>query len=34
MVKRVDTPPTTIGTAMVMCSVGVSGFVMLGAKLG
>ncbi|TVQ63775.1 MAG: MFS transporter [Phycisphaerales bacterium] len=34
MVKSFDTPPTTVGTAIVMYSLGVSGFVMLGAKLG
>jgi MFS family permease len=34
MVKSFETPPTTIGTAIVMYSLGVSGFVMLGAKLG
>jgi len=34
MVESFQTPPTTIGTAIVMYSLGVSGFVMLGAKLG
>jgi MFS family permease len=34
MVKSFNTPPTTVGTAIVMYSLGVSGFVMLGAKLG
>lgn len=34
MVRSFDTPPSTIGTAVVMYSLGVSGFVMLGAKLG
>jgi MFS family permease len=34
MVRDFDTPPTTVGTAIVMYSLGVSGFVMLGAKLG
>ena len=34
MVATFDTPPTTVGTAIVMYSLGVSGFVMLGAKLG
>ncbi len=34
MVESFDTPPTTVGTAIVMYSLGVSGFVMLGAKLG
>src|SRR5499425_566841 len=34
MVASFDTPPTTVGTAIVMYSLGVSGFVMLGAKLG
>jgi MFS family permease len=34
MVKSFDTPPTTVGTAIVMYSLGVSGFVMLGGKLG
>ena len=34
MVNSFDTPPTTVGTAIVMYSLGVSGFVMLGAKLG
>jgi len=34
MVRSFDTPPTTVGTAIVMYSLGVSGFVMLGAKLG
>jgi MFS family permease len=34
MVESFGTPPTTIGTAIVMYSLGVSGFVMLGAKLG
>ncbi len=34
MVQDFNTPPTTVGTAIVMYSLGVSGFVMLGAKLG
>src|SRR5215510_3752895 len=34
MVHSFNTPPTTVGTAIVMYSLGVSGFVMLGAKLG
>lgn len=34
MVESFDTPPTTVGTAIVMYSLGVSAFVMLGAKLG
>lgn len=34
MVESFGTPPTTVGTAIVMYSLGVSGFVMLGAKLG
>ena len=34
MVESFDTPPTTVGTAIVMYSLGVSGFVMLGGKLG
>src|SRR5499426_4925114 len=34
MVDSFNTPPTTVGTAVVMYSLGVSGFVMLGAKLG
>ncbi len=34
MVKSFGTPPTTVGVAIIMYSLGVSGFVMLGAKLG
>src|SRR5687768_12052372 len=34
MVASFNVPPTTVGTAIVMYSLGVSGFVMLGAKLG
>jgi len=34
MVASFDTAPTTVGTAIVMYSLAVSGFVMLGAKLG
>jgi MFS family permease len=34
MVKDFNTPPTTVGTAVVFYSLGVSGFIMLGAKLG
>jgi len=34
MVASFNTPPTTVGTAIVMYSLGVSGFIMLGAKLG
>ena len=34
MVESFNTPPTTVGTAIVMYSLGVSGFIMLGGKLG
>src|SRR5262245_55178548 len=34
MIASFNTPPTTVGTAIVMYSLGVSAFVMLGAKLG
>lgn len=34
MVESFNTPPTTVGSAIVMYSLGVSGFVMLGGKLG
>jgi MFS family permease len=34
MVESFQTPPTTVGTAIVLYSLGVSGFIMLGAKLG
>lgn len=34
MVSSFNTPPTTVGTAIVMYSLGVSGFIMLGGKLG
>jgi MFS family permease len=34
MVESFKTPPTTVGTAIVLYSLGVSGFIMLGAKLG
>lgn len=34
MVASFGVPPTTVGTAIVMYSLGVSGFIMLGAKLG
>jgi MFS family permease len=34
MVESFNTPPTTVGTAIIMYSLGVSGFIMLGAKLG
>src|SRR5499425_1907487 len=34
MVNSFNTPPTTVATAVVMYSLCVSGFVMLGAKLG
>ncbi|HMN96827.1 MAG TPA: MFS transporter [Phycisphaerales bacterium] len=34
MVEHFRTQPTTVGTAIVMYSLAVSGFVMLGAKLG
>jgi MFS family permease len=34
MVASFNTAPTTVGTAIVMYSLAVSGFVMLGAKLG
>jgi MFS family permease len=34
MVESFGTPPTTVGTAIVLYSLGVSGFIMLGAKLG
>jgi len=33
MVKSFNTPPTTVGTAIVLYSLGVSGFILLGAKL-
>lgn len=33
MVASFDVPPTTVGTAIVMYSLAVAGFVMLGAKL-
>jgi MFS family permease len=34
MVESFGVPPTTVGTAVVLYSLGVSGFIMLGAKLG
>jgi len=34
MVETFNTPPTTVGMAIIMYSLGVSGFVLLGAKLG
>src|SRR5690349_20958971 len=34
MVHSFNVTPTTVGTAVVMYSLGVSGFVMLGGKLG
>ena len=34
MVQSFGVPPTTVGTAVIMYSMGVSGFVLLGAKLG
>src|SRR5262245_57708213 len=34
MVKSFNAPPTTVGTAVVLYSLGVSGFILLGAKLG
>ncbi len=34
MVESFNVPPTTVGTAVVLYSLGVSGFIMLGAKLG
>jgi hypothetical protein len=34
MVESSNTAPTTVGTVVIMYSMGVSGFVMLGAKLG
>ncbi|MBA4029312.1 MAG: MFS transporter [Planctomyces sp.] len=34
MISSFQTPPTTVGTAIVLYSLGVSGFIMLGAKLG
>jgi MFS family permease len=34
MVASFDVPPTTVGTAVVLYSLGVSGFILLGAKLG
>src|SRR5262245_16847197 len=34
MVESFSFPPTTVGTAVVLYSLGVSGFIMLGAKLG
>ena len=33
MVASFNVPPTTVGTAIVMYSLAVAGFVMLGAKL-
>ena len=33
MVESFNTPPTTIGTAIVLYSLGVSGLILLGAKL-
>lgn len=33
MVKSFNTQPTTVGTAIVLYSLGVSGFILLGAKL-
>ncbi len=34
MVESFNTQPTTVGTAVVLYSLGVSGFILLGAKLG
>ncbi|HEY1860721.1 MAG TPA: MFS transporter [Gemmataceae bacterium] len=34
MVKSFDTPPTTVATAIVLYSLGVSAFIMVGAKFG
>ncbi|MDZ4819165.1 MAG: hypothetical protein SGJ20_09355 [Planctomycetota bacterium] len=34
MVVDLDTPPTTVGTAIVLYSLGVSGFILLGSKMG
>src|SRR5271169_4277455 len=34
IVASFDTPPTTVGTAIVTYSLFVAGFVMLGAKIG
>lgn len=34
MVESFGVPPTTVGTAVVLYSLGVSGFIMLGGKLG
>ncbi len=34
MVESFRVPPTTVGTAVVLYSLGVSGFIMLGGKLG
>jgi hypothetical protein len=34
MVAGFNTPPTTVGTAIMMYSLGVSRFILLGAKLG
>ena len=34
MVESFQTPPTTVGTAIVMHALGVSAFILLGAKLG
>ncbi len=34
MIESFGVPPTTVGTAIVLYSLGVSGFIMLGAKLG
>jgi hypothetical protein len=33
MVQSFDVPPTTVGTGIVLYSLAVAGFVMLGAKL-
>src|SRR5690606_29098965 len=34
MVESLDVPPTDVGTAIVMLSLGVSAFILLGARLG
>ena len=34
IVKSFDAPPTTVGTAIVLYALGVSGFIMLGARFG
>ena len=34
MIESFRTPPTTVATAVVLYSLGVSGFILLGGKLG